>query len=586
MPSDPFADGHYIYMKDLRSLAGMGQPHPLELPEYMAVVRTPIRVEAWKELTARLPDREYVGYITRGLQEGFKIGFDYQWATYRRAKKNMGSAEENRAVVDSYLAKERELGRVVGPFTEKACQGLQINRFGVIPKNNQPGKWRLIVDLSHPRGRSVNDGIDSNRCSLTYASIDEAAEGILARGRGTLLAKLDLESAYRMIPVHPCDRPLLGMKWNGQCFLDTALPFGLRSAPKLFNVFADGLAWIFRSRATEFVIHYLDDYLFEGNPGTDECRQALQQALEICSKLGVPVSMNKLEGPSTCLSFLGILLDTVSMELRLPPEKLERLKAKIKKWRQRRGCTKRQLLSLIGHLQHACRVVRPGRVFLRRMIQLSTVGKKLHHRIRLNKGFRSDLEWWALFLPKWNGVSLMSSVTRQPPSVTFTSDASGGWGCGAFSSEGQWFQCEWSGSWESVHITVKELLPMVVACILWGASWQGTTVLCRSDNMAAVSIINSGRSRDGLAMQLMRSLFFFLARYNIRVFATHIAGKANTAADALSRDNLPLFLHQVPYARPQPTPIPPEVRQLLVSQRPDWTSKGWRRLFTSISRKV
>ena len=67
----------------------------------------------------------------------------------------------------------------------------------------------------------------------------------------------------------------------------------------------------------------------------------------------------------------------------------------------------RELLSLIGQLQHACCVVRPGRTFLRRMINLSTVAKELHHRIRLNLGFRSDLQWWATFLPSWIGVGIM-----------------------------------------------------------------------------------------------------------------------------------------------------------------------------------
>ena len=69
-------------------------------------------------------------------------------------------------------------------------------------------------------------------------------------------------------------------------------------------------------------------------------------------------------------------------------------------------CQKRELLRLIGLLSHASRVVRAGRTFLRRMIDLSTIPKELHHWVRLNKGFQSDLYWWALFLEEWNGVSM------------------------------------------------------------------------------------------------------------------------------------------------------------------------------------
>jgi hypothetical protein len=72
----------------------------------------------------------------------------------------------------------------------------------------------MIVNLSHPKGSSVNDGISSELCSLSYASIDDAISTIIRLGRGPQLAKLDLESAYRIVPVHLHDRDLLGMEWD------------------------------------------------------------------------------------------------------------------------------------------------------------------------------------------------------------------------------------------------------------------------------------------------------------------------------------------------------------------------------------
>ncbi len=85
-------------------------------------------------------------------------------------------------------------------------------------------------------------------------------------------------------------------------------------------------------------------------------------------------------------------------------------------------------------------MVKPGRTFLRRMISPSTSVRELPYRVRLNKEFRSDLEWWACFLPTWNGVGMMSGVSPSEVAGVITSDASGSWGCGAFSSEGNWFQ--------------------------------------------------------------------------------------------------------------------------------------------------
>ena len=353
---------------------------------------------------------------------------------------------------------------------------MQISRVGVIPKGKQTGKWRLIVDLSHPEGGSVNDGISPDLSSLAYTSVDDGARMAVQEGRGALLAKLDLESAYRMIPVHPADRMLLGMEWKGKVWLDTALPFGLRSAPKLFNLMADCLQWIFRKHGIGRVIHYLDDYLFVGPPATSECGRALQSAISICQRLGVKLSLNKLEGPTVSLSFLGIQLDTERLEVRLPEEKMDNLSQLLLEWRQKRNCTKRELLSLMGVLHHACQVVRPGRTFLRQMIELSKVVKQPYHHLRLNTEFRSDLEWWILFLPRWNGVSMLTSLYSRPHTVSITSDASGSWGCGAFSSTNQWFQLQLPVEWASVHITVKELLPIVVSCMCSVGAQMGRRV--------------------------------------------------------------------------------------------------------------
>ena len=86
---------------------------------------------------------------------------------------------------------------------------------------------------------------------------------ILQLGRNTQLAKLNIQSTYRIVPVHPNNR-WLGMKWREQVYVDTALPFGLRSASKAFNAIADALEWILNAKGIERSLHYLDDFLFIG----------------------------------------------------------------------------------------------------------------------------------------------------------------------------------------------------------------------------------------------------------------------------------------------------------------------------------
>ena len=168
--------------------------------------------------------------------------------------------------------------------------------------------------------------------------MDDVAEVARQLGRGAKLAKLDIAKAYRIVPIHPDDRHLLGMKWQGQIYLDSALPFGLRSAPKAFNAVADGLEWVIRSRGVRFVAHYLDDFVVIGKPHSDECEAALGTALSACNNLGCPTAPEKQEGPTTCINFLGIIIDTMAQELRLPVEKLQAL---IVKRRPCKSCQKK-----------------------------------------------------------------------------------------------------------------------------------------------------------------------------------------------------------------------------------------------------
>lgn len=201
--------------------------------------------------------------------------------------------------------------------------------------------------MSSPHGHSINDGISPELASIRYASVDDAVQHILQLGRGTKLVKLDLKSAYRIIPVHPHDQHLLAISWEGKIYVDRALPFGLRSAPKIFSAVADMITWALHCAGINNQIHYLDDFLFMGAPDTEEGAQALAIAQEVLQHLGVPVAAHKTEGPSTLVAFLGILIDSERFELRFPTENIQRLKSLLASWSSRKACTRRELESLL-----------------------------------------------------------------------------------------------------------------------------------------------------------------------------------------------------------------------------------------------
>ena len=459
--------------------------------------------------------------------------------------------------------------------------GVHCSPIGVIPKRHKPYKWRLIVDLSSPGGASVNDGIDKEMCSLSYTSVDAVVERILDLGKNALLAKLDIKQAYRMIPVHPQDRPLLGMEWEEFVYIDKALPFGLRSAPIIFTAVADALQWIMQKNGVSYVDHYIDDFITAGKGGTDECSKNFTLMHKSCEATGTPVEPEKSIGPTTVIDFLGIELDTEAMEIRLPAEKLARLVQSLNEWRGKKACRKRELLSIIGVLSHACKVIRPGKSFLRRLIDLSTKVSNLNYFVRLNQSARSDLEWWFQFAKQWNGRAMIYRRQKELSQGTLVSDASGSWGCGAYFQD-KWFQLEWAGNLKNAHISTKELVPIAIAAAIWGPEWSTQIIEVKCDNAAVVAVLNSGNSRDPELMHLLRCLSFLMAKFHFTVHASHVAGSKNVLADALSRNNLDKFLLLHPQANRFPTPIPQELVDLLIVTRPDWTSSLWTRLWNSI----
>ena len=247
-----------------------------------------------------------------------------------------------------------------------------------------------------------------------------------------------MPSAYAL-----CDQrtgPLLGIYWRQQYYYDLVLPFGLRSAPFIFNQVADAFEWICREEfGISDLIHLLDDFLTAGPPASDICSRRLEIILAACTYLGIPVAEEKTEASTTSLTFLGIHLDTDLLEAQLPDDKLAELRDLLVMFSGLPSCTKRDLLSLLGKLNFAASVVAAGRTFMSRLWDATLAVPKLHYRITLSQSCRDDLAWWRYLLDTWNGQSFFLQPGWSPaPHMHLFTDASGTLGYGAF-FDGRWF---------------------------------------------------------------------------------------------------------------------------------------------------
>ena len=228
------------------------------------------------------PDQGKVDFVISGITSGFRIGFDPLMVSLRSATQNMPSASHHPSVIDLYLLRELQKGRVADPYSISPIPNLHVNRFGVIPKKYKPGKWRLILDLSSPLGHSVNNRIPNKPFSSQCMKVDDVISRIMYYYQGTLMVKFNVESPYHNVPVHSDDRYLLDMKWQGNYFIDLVLPFGLSSAPFIFSSISDLLGWILKHNyGVKFLLHYLDDFHPLGSPNSLVC----QNSLDLCIQL-------------------------------------------------------------------------------------------------------------------------------------------------------------------------------------------------------------------------------------------------------------------------------------------------------------
>ncbi|CAG2236810.1 unnamed protein product [Mytilus edulis] len=319
--------------------------------------------------------------------------------------KNLLSTKKFPDDVTKLVDDELRKGYLIGPFTKPPFDTYRISPIGIV-EGKYSKKKRLILDLSAPHNNdehhSINDLINKEDYSLTYVRIDDAINIIKSLGIKSQLCKCDVTDAFKLIPVHNSLWRFYGLKWNDMYYFYTRLAFGCRSSPKIFDTLSVAICWILQNNyGLRHVLHLLDDFLLINNPYVDATRN-MNTMLYVFNSLKIPLSAHKTVGPSTSLEYLGIILDSMHMIAKLPDEKLVRIKDILYSYLNRRSCTKREMLSLLGHLNYACKVIIPGRSFVSYLLTLAHSVKELYHHVTITKGCRDDMAMWFKFLSQWN----------------------------------------------------------------------------------------------------------------------------------------------------------------------------------------
>ena len=181
--------------------------------EFAGSLPTPINVNRLEIALADHSNRAFVSNLLQTFRLGANIAFFGRRSP--RFSRNLSTALAQPDFVKANLDKEVFLGRVAGIFSTPPFPNFQVLPIGLVSKKYSD-KLRNIFHLSFPKSvvTSINYSISKEDFTLNYITIATAIEGILANGRGCFLAKTDVESAFRLIPLRPCDYELFGMQWE------------------------------------------------------------------------------------------------------------------------------------------------------------------------------------------------------------------------------------------------------------------------------------------------------------------------------------------------------------------------------------
>ena len=494
-------------------------------------------------------------FLYLGLTKGFRL--HYKGPIRSRYMENHKSLSEQLELFHTKVQKEISNDFTAGPFETPPFDPFIISPVGLIPKH-EPGKYRMILDLSYPKGTlgSVNSFIPKEYCTVKYEDFDTVAKIIVKNGKGCLISKADIESAFNILPISPEDYWLLGFCVNGVFYFKKKLPMGSSISCSTFEEFSRAVVFIMRTHGHTNISHILDDFINIGPKNSPICANALQFFINLCKELNIPLNKDKTVEPTTVAILHGIEVCTESFTAKLPMEKLQKAKTIIHNLCYKKKAKLKELQEAIGFLNFACKVIKPGRAFLRRLIDLTVGARSPYHLVKIDRESRKDLKAWIQFLDQYNGVSLlMAEKWASSNYLKFYSDSAQSLGFAAIYND-KWVHGEFSDNEQKLNISILELYPIVLGLYIWSDLLENKCVLMFCDNYAVVHMINKQSSKDVNAMSLIRFLVVTCLKANIYFRAKHIPGVKNSVADSISRQQVARARRIQPTLDKQAVPVP------------------------------
>ena len=507
------------------------------LPNYLAAripVPSALIITKWRELLHSYPDKKLVDYLEFGWPLDYTAPVP-PVPTLQNHEKDPDKVPHIR----KFIQKEVQLGALLGPFSGLPTQPwFQISPMMTRPKKNS-NERRIVVDMSFPRGRSVNAGItkgsyQGSYYSFSLPSVSEIGSALSKEGQGSWLWSTDLSRAYRQLRTCPLSYPLSGLVFNSNYYIDVAPSFGCRTSALACARTTQAVVWLMRKRGFNCWC-YLDDFI--GLQRTFErASEAFNVFLHLAASLGLQIALDKSFPPTNKLVWLGFAIDSTTMTLSIPEGKLEEIIVECERWKSITSATKKQIQSLAGKLQHISKCVNPATRFMNRILYALRVTPYVGSHI-LPPELRKDVAWFITFAKSFNGIVLLPKTHRKVWQIECDSTLSGG---GAFSSSHYYAVRYPQELTEEVNnIAQLEALNLVHAFkFLLPPQPSDFKVIINTDNIGSQQVLSSGSGRDLILCACARQLWLLAAQNYCELAIEHKPGNKLILADALSRFHL------------------------------------------------
>lgn len=471
------------------------------------------------------------------ILDAIRYGFPLQYVGPRISVDNPEThniKDTERPHVIDYLKSEVDNGAILGPFNSSPFIEWVHTSPIMTREKADSNKRRIIVDLSYPPDQNVNIGVLRNTIfgteqHHTLSTIDNVVSAIQSCDFKCTLATIDIQRAYRNFRTCPMDYPLLGVRFDGQLYVDTVMPFGARNSS------------MYMQKIAMFVVRYLAHIGIETFMFLDDMVLVIKQyqephrlfadVLQVFRNMGLPIAYNKLQSPTLTIKYLGICIDLVYRQISIPAPKIEDFLGLLYDLSRRKSITKAQLQSFVGKINFMGKAVKPARLFMSRV--LATLRENHNNeRIPVDMPMVADMNWFKKFLTKYNGRSMIKSSA--PSKIIYADSCMTG---GGATDMVEFYEFVYPAKVSTIyHITILEALNCLISLrvLLHDDDNHKKVRLC-CDNLSAVYTLTSGRAKDPILSAIARAAWYIQAARDIDLEVVNVPGSNMGIADALSR---------------------------------------------------